>query len=216
MTWDQALATVNHLAFWQKVAEGVDNIKSGPFGTIGYILDKDKGAAVGASLDAFLPALGPVVASLKARGSGSSHIGASGKQGMRASPFNPSGDRNNRCLQCVASLIGAIANKGFVKSQEAYPGLANKGSLSEALNYLTKQTGVTFGQQQQNTLSGPLGTDFVVFTRHQRIGNNLVPGHVMFGSNRGGMPYFYDPQTGGNKIWTQSEPYIAYPIRYAP
>jgi hypothetical protein len=79
---------------------------------------------------------------------------------------------------------------------------------------MTEQTGVAFGPEQRNTLTGPPGSDFVVFTRFTQQQGKFIPGHVMFGSNRGGSTYFYDPQAGGAKIRGLSEPYVSYRVEY--
>jgi hypothetical protein len=141
------------------------------------------------------------------------HIGAAPRLGgKKMAPFNGAEGTSigkNNCVQCVTALVDAIENGSFVKSGAGYPAAINEGVISRALKYITEQTRVTFGKQQQNRMSG--ATDFVIFTDIDLMTNKS--NHVIFGSVRGGSPYFYDPQTGV-KSYGDPGDYFSYPIIY--
>ncbi len=145
-------------------------------------------------------------------------IGSGGsKSGEKESVFNTETDpkiKRKNCLQCTTSLVDAIENDGFVFPSTGYPFINNRGSIANALEYMTQQTGVTFGERSLGCL--PSDGDYVVFTDIPGIktGNYEIAKHVLFGRRKGGVTYFYDPQKGGKRFTKMNQAFVAYPIKY--
>jgi hypothetical protein len=110
---------------------------------------------------------------------------------MRVSPFNQAAGEAGlqNCVRCVTSLVDAIENEGFVLPALQYPARASFPTVSSALEYITAQTGVTFGKRLRGTFGGP--GDYAVFNQFK----DGRPSHVLWARVRAdGTSYFYDPQ----------------------
>jgi hypothetical protein len=104
--------------------------------------------------------------------------------------------------------VDAVENGGFVLPANGYPGAgAGFATPSRALEYISENTGVTFGKQ----IYGRLGTkgDYVVFNQYL----DGRPTHVLWARVRAdGNSYFYDPQLGSKVDPSKVGAYSAYPI----
>lgn len=190
------------LSLWERVKEGVSGVTTaGGWATttisLGKVFIAERQAAVSGV-------------------SGVAEIGASSGQVGRVSVFNLEEGiaEVENCVRCVSSLVEAIAKGKFDRAAIDFPAMANDGHIGRALGQISDNTGVSFGKRQLGTMIGE--GDFVVFIDLPGLnrGNYNIARHVLFGRNKGGVTYFYDPQIA-RKVRIGNA-YVAYPIRYPP
>jgi hypothetical protein len=112
----------------------------------------------------------------------------------------------------VTSLVDEVENGEFVLPANSYPGPANSWfkTPSRVLEYIAKQTGVSFGRA---TSALNEKGDYVVFNR--MVDGN--PTHVMWARvGADGKPLFFDPQAGSSPTASSVGRFSAYPIVSSP
>ncbi|HMY19343.1 MAG TPA: hypothetical protein PKA58_23630, partial [Polyangium sp.] len=138
------------------------------------------------------------------------HIGAGrGPDGKRLPPFNPNGGAGvENCVPCVIAFIQSVQKRELVEASRDYP--ENLGFISRAKQHIIEQTGVRFGDQQDNVMHTAHARQFFVVSLGR---NRTVSGHVLIGIVQNGRPMLYDPRSHVRYLDPETFPrFTAFPI----
>jgi hypothetical protein len=140
--------------------------------------------------------------------SNAGHIGSissGGRSGAgKENPINPE-EKDDNCTACVAAFIKNKIEGRTSGNQVTAPdiekehgGTGQEASMSEddSLAYIERATNTTAKKEAMLKEGGAPKGHYVLFTKESD-----TSGHVMYGEvPENGEPYFYDPQSGGQKM----------------
>jgi RHS repeat-associated protein len=216
IVFPEATAVVMSFDTGVKIGETATGTRSGArvedvltlnFGVAGTPMSDEERAQTGAQAALGIISMGLTALTTTATSTG---IGATRIRTERVSPFNQTagGAGMKNCVRCVTSLIDSIENGSFVAPASQYSARASFPTATSALEYISEQTGVTFGTRLRGTLGGP--GDYAVFNQFK----DGRPTHILWARVRpDGTSSFYDPQIARKVTERSVGPYEAYQVQ---